>query len=47
MSEALHLPARDRTLVEEILRKNAPGVEVWAYGSRPNGTSYEATDLVL
>ena len=45
MSEALHLPAGDRALVEEILREIAQGVEVWAYGSRVNGTSYGRATL--
>ena len=47
MSDGLELPAEYRAKVEAILALNAPGIEVWAYGSRVNGTSYEASDLDL
>ena len=47
MSEGLELPAEFRAKVEAILALKAPGIEVWAYGSRVNGTSYEASDLDL
>ena len=47
MSDRLSLPSRYRRQVEEILRENMPRVEAWAYGSRVNGTSHEASDLDL
>ena len=47
MSDRLELPERYRKQVEEILRDRMPDAEVWAYGSRVDGTSYEASDLDL
>ena len=47
MSDRLRLPRRYRRQVEEILQENMPRVEAWAYGSRVNGTSHEASDLAL
>ena len=47
MSDELVLSTEDRAQVEAILAEVAPGIEVWAYGSRVNGTSYEASDLDL
>ena len=47
MSNAPRLPGGDRALVEEIPGRNAPGIEVWAYGSRVNGTIYEASEIEL
>lgn len=47
MSDRLSLPGRYRSQVEEILRENLPSVEAWAYGSRVNGESHEASDLDL
>lgn len=47
MSNELVLPAEDRAQLDAILARLAPGIEVWAYGSRVNGTSYEASDLDL
>ena len=47
MSSELALSAEDRAEVDAILAQAAPGIEVWAYGSRVNGTSYEASDLDL
>ena len=47
MGDRLHLPSRYREQAEEILRRNMPNVEVWAYGSRVSGTSHEASDLDL
>ena len=47
MSDELVLSAKDRAQVEAILAQRAPGIEVWAYGSRVNGTSYETSDLDL
>lgn len=47
MSSELVLSAEDRAQVDAVLAQGAPGIEVWAYGSRVNGTSYEASDLDL
>ncbi|MXY20978.1 MAG: nucleotidyltransferase domain-containing protein [Dehalococcoidia bacterium] len=47
MSDRLRLPSRYRQQVEDILRENMPQVEAWAYGSRVNGESHEASDLDL
>ena len=47
MSDELELSAEDRAQVDAILAQGAPGIEVWAYGSRVNGTSYETSDLDL
>ena len=47
MSEQLRLPSRYLRQVEEILGENVPEAEVWAYGSRVDGTSHEASDLDL
>ena len=47
MTDCLRLSDRHRRQVEEILRENMPRVEVWAYGSRVNGESHEASDLDL
>ena len=33
--------------VKEILNQNAHGFEVWAYGSRVDGRSHDASDLDL
>lgn len=47
MNDRLVLPERYRRQVEKILRDWIPDAEVWAYGSRVDGTSYEASDLDL
>ncbi len=47
MSDCLRLQSRYRRQVEDILRENMPNAAVWAYGSRVNGTSHEASDLDL
>jgi len=47
MISELALSTEDRAEVDAILAQVAPGIEVWAYGSRVNGTSYEASDLDL
>ena len=47
MNDRLNLPPRYRRQIEKILREHAPYAEVWAYGSRINGTSHEASDLDL
>lgn len=47
MADGLHLLPRYRENVEAIFRRQLPGVEVWAYGSRVDGTCYDGSDLVL
>ena len=45
--KVLHLKARHRRKLEEILREHLPEVEVWAYGSRVSGESHGGSDLDL
>ena len=47
MSDGLDLPQRYREQVEAILRDKVPDADVWAYGSRVNGSSYDTSDLDL
>ena len=47
MSNTLHLPADYREQVVCILSRNTPGIEVWAYGSRVDGSNHDASDLDL
>ncbi|MCY4092996.1 MAG: nucleotidyltransferase domain-containing protein [Caldilineaceae bacterium] len=47
MGERLHLKARHRRKLEEILREHLPEVEVWAYGSRVSRESHGGSDLDL
>lgn len=47
MTDHLHLSARHRGMIESILSDKVPGVEVWAYGSRVNGRSFDGSDLDL
>lgn len=47
MTDRLDLPRRYRDQIEALLRKHAPGVEVWAYGSRVGGGSHAGSDLDL
>ena len=46
-SDQLHLLPKHRRLLETLLRKYLPDVEVWAYGSRVNGRSHDGSDLDL
>ena len=43
----LHLKPRHRAMIEALLKRHLPGVEVWAYGSRVNGRSHDGSDLDL
>lgn len=43
----LNLTEKDRCLIRKALNEHLPGVEVWAYGSRVNGTSHLGSDLDL
>ena len=47
MSDRLLLLPKHRQILEELLRKYLPGVEVWAYGSRVNGRAHAGSDLDL
>ena len=47
MSKDLHLPLDYREQVVSILSRNALGLEVWAYGSRVDGSNHDASDLDL
>jgi uncharacterized protein len=44
---SLALPERYRDMLLPLLRQHVPNAEVWAYGSRVNGDSYDASDLDL
>ena len=43
----LHLSPKHRAVIETLLRKHLPDVEVWAYGSRVSGQSHDGSDLDL
>ena len=45
--DGLHLSEKHLAMVEALLKKHLPGVEVWAYGSRINGRSHDGSDLDL
>ena len=45
MTERLHLAPRHQKMLVELLRRHVPEAEVWAYGSRVNGRSHDASDL--
>lgn len=47
MTEQLHLLPRHREQLNRLLKCYLPDVEVWAYGSRVNGKSHDASDLDL
>ena len=47
MTERLFLEDRHRKAIEALLRAHLPEVEVWAYGSRVNGSAHECSDLDL
>ena len=47
MTDRLHLSSKHRRVLEALLRKHLPDIEVWAYGSRVNGRSHEGSDLDL
>ena len=44
---AIQLRAQDRKEVERILSQFVPDEEVWAYGSRLDGSGHELSDLDL
>ncbi len=43
----LHLSPKHHALLDALLRKHVPRVEVWAYGSRVSGESHDGSDLDL
>ena len=47
MADGLHLQPKHREVLEALLRKHLPDVEVWAYGSRVSGKSHDGSDLDL
>lgn len=47
MADRLHLLSKHRRVLETLLQKHLPEVEVWAYGSRVNGRSHDGSDLDL
>lgn len=47
MTDRLHILPKHRTILESLLEKHLPDVEVWAYGSRVNGRSHDGSDLDL
>lgn len=47
MDDRLHLLPKHRRMLEALLRKHLPDVEVWVYGSRVNGRSHDGSDLDL
>ncbi len=47
MADRLHLLSKHRRVLEALLQKHLPDVEVWAYGSRVNGRSHDGSDLDL
>ena len=46
-ADRLDLLSKHRRVLEALLRKHLPDVEVWAYGSRVNGRSHDGSDLDL
>jgi len=44
---ALHLPTRYLDVVLEIVRRQLPQADVWAYGSRVRGDCHDTSDLDL
>ena len=47
MTSNFHLQPRHRRLIETLADRHVPGIEIWAYGSRVNGQSHDASDLDL
>ena len=47
MSKDLQLPPDYRAQVDNILSRKSPEIEVWAYGSRVDGSNHDASDLDL
>ena len=47
MTDRPDLPRRHRERLDALLAEHVPFAEVWAYGSRVNGESHDASDLDL
>lgn len=47
MNKQLHLSEKHRRLIETLLGKYLPNMEIWAYGSRVTGRSHDGSDLDL
>ena len=47
MTEQLLLKDRHREMLEALFLAHLPDVEVWAYGSRVDGTAHDGSDLDL
>ena len=47
MADRVQIATRHRRILEALVRKHLPGVEVWAYGSRVNGRSHDGSNLDL
>ena len=47
MTDRLDLPRSYRERLDALLAEHVPDAEVWAYGSRVNGESHDASDLDL
>ena len=47
MTDRLDLLPRHRRIIEELLIRHLPDVEVWVYGSRMDGRSHGGSDLDL
>ena len=47
MTDRLHLETQHRSVLEALVEKHLPGVEVWAYGSCINGSSHNGSHLNL
>ena len=47
MSRALELRPQYLQQLQKLLGEHAPWAEIWAYGSRVDGTCHEASDLDL
>lgn len=43
----LHLRAKDRQKLLQLLEQHLPTVSAWVYGSRVNGEAHDASDLDL
>ncbi len=43
----LHVPNKHLQMVIEVIEKNTPNAEVWAYGSRVSGDCHDGSDLDL
>ena len=47
MNESILLQDRHRAMLDALLQRYLPDVEVWAYGSRINGRAHDGSDLDL